>query len=279
MRRHLELFILPLLLIFYGAVADASADYMLHRYSPDHPADWFWSVAFQAEYTQSVKRWHLSDDLLYWTADDYHGQYINFENGYRRTVGQPDDYHSTLWLVGNSTLVSQQVPDGETIASQLQTFLPAVRVVNVGMGGAYAVHEVNRIRVLPIAPGDSVVMIDGQLDAEAQNVDGYRRDVVQANRLVTARGAAFYHVLQPQLCTVQETEWERWLGKQFHDICRVYAAVWPQMQATEAGLDLTRLLDGARRSGTVFFFDAHHSNAAGNAIIARALYDYLYPVL
>ncbi len=93
----------------------------------------------------------MSDDLTYFTVENYDGNYINFEDGFRRTVAQPTSAPNTIWLIGNSTMVCQQVADAYTIASQLQVLVGnTYRVVNVGMGGAGAIHEFYRLRTLPL---------------------------------------------------------------------------------------------------------------------------------
>lgn len=244
------------------------------------PLALFFTPDFQAEYKASNKGWHLSDDLLYWVVNDYHGRYINFEGGYRRTIGQPERYTSTLWLVGNSTLVSGQVADKDTIASYLQAMLPGTRVMNVGMGGAAIVHEFFRLRTLPIMPGDTVLLYDGVMDAENErfDLDQYRGFIDQAHDYAVQHGAAFYHVLQPILCTVLDSDWDRQNDRET-ELCRKVSANWAQLEASETGANFTHLLDAARRTGLVVYVDAQHINEAGNKIVARTMFNLFYPIL
>jgi hypothetical protein len=54
---------------------------------------------------------------------DVRGNYLNIENGFRRTIGQPESSVGTIYLFGGSHTFGCGVKDDETVASQLQKIL------------------------------------------------------------------------------------------------------------------------------------------------------------
>ncbi len=253
-------------------------------FSPANRERLFFTPAYQAEYQRIRADWDWVDD--YFVPRDMTGQWINMRGGFRVTTGQPATWRRTVWLFGNSTLVSAEVADNETIASRLQALWPDIRVINVGMDGVTIVNEVARLKTISLAAGDIVVFYDGLMDADAiyfnlpgicqpavwfalalvcnglydnpawmtpqvnQTVERVRAAASAARAYVTAAHAQFVHVLQPP-------------GR---DYARLYAHVYPALHAV-VDVDLSPLAAELAPAHV----DRNHVDAAGNARIARAL--------
>lgn len=100
---------------------------------------------------------------------DFKGKYFNVEDGVRRTTDVPASATVTLWLLGGSTLYDSEVPDDHTVASYLQRRLLAAglhryRVVNLGVTSVSTNQQIERLRLTPLARGDTVVFYDGVND-------------------------------------------------------------------------------------------------------------------
>lgn len=106
----------------------------------------------------------------YWLPKDFTSALINIKEGIRRTIGQPDEYKRTLYMLGGSTLINLRVSDEAHIASRIQLMLnewhPNIwRVVNLGVSG-YTTHEqLLRLQEIALQPGDWVIFYDGVNDA------------------------------------------------------------------------------------------------------------------
>lgn len=62
---------------------------------------------------------------------DVQGEYLNIENGFRKTEGNPLEYMGTIYIIGDSTAFGCGVKDSETIASWLQKMIDKpYRVLN-----------------------------------------------------------------------------------------------------------------------------------------------------
>ncbi|MEP7285331.1 MAG: hypothetical protein ABI947_06140 [Chloroflexota bacterium] len=107
-------------------------------------------------------------------AFDYHGRYINYEDSSRHTSYQPDRWTHTVWLFGNSALVSPMMIDSDTIPSQLQLLLNQYgygwRVVNKGITAYTAKQELAHLKETTIQPGDMVIFYDGVKEADTINL-------------------------------------------------------------------------------------------------------------
>lgn len=88
----------------------------------------------------------------------------NYKNGACVTTGQPTQYARTIWLLGNSALEGQELPDELTIASQLQRDVPD-RVVNLGVRAANIGHMRYQLKALPVQEGDVVIAFLGGNEA------------------------------------------------------------------------------------------------------------------
>lgn len=60
---------------------------------------------------------------MYRCFADFSSKYINYLNGERLTIGQPDDWDNTIYLFGNCVASSIFAEDSDTVASQLQRIL------------------------------------------------------------------------------------------------------------------------------------------------------------
>jgi hypothetical protein len=167
-----------------------------------------------------------------WVVGDYggfipetfHGNYYNFENGFRNTTDQPIHYNITLWRFGNSGMVDPAVKDINTVASHLQRLFNSygyhVQVVNRAVSALRVNGELELLKQTPIIHGDIVLFIDGAMNAENEQCNlplailqvtckvlphqtrydeapDYFRTLAKAQNYTYSHRANFYHFLQP----------------------------------------------------------------------------------
>jgi hypothetical protein len=109
---------------------------------------------------------------------DVAGRHFNVRDGLRVTA--PESVAAPRVLVyGGSTVFGQEVPDGETIPSRLQSLLnargPTLRVVNVGTVSMTTPQLVERLLGTELHRGDHVVFYGGLNDILYPVYSGYRR--------------------------------------------------------------------------------------------------------
>ncbi len=97
------------------------------------------------------------------------GIYINVENGFRVTKGQPQFYQNRVWVFGGSTIVCAEVPDWLTIPSLLQAKFNQVYgsqylVENRGAKAGLILDQLDFLKQEDIKPGDIVIFYDGYND-------------------------------------------------------------------------------------------------------------------
>jgi lysophospholipase L1-like esterase len=106
-------------------------------------------------------------DLL--TLADYPGRFITVRDGRRVTVGVPPRAGGRVLVFGGSTIFCAEVPNDLTVPSLLQAELrergKSYEVLNFGVPGARAVHQLARLRTVQLRPTDVVVFYDGGNDA------------------------------------------------------------------------------------------------------------------
>lgn len=226
-------------LIAVVIVADLAAQFY-RVYSAPPPLPFPGPAYLAAEYHQLNE--HLTD-AGYWMTNEYHGAYYNFNaDGERRVVGQPSRYLHTVWLFGNSGTQDPYVSDAQSMASQLQAMLPIYRIVNRSAGGQLLSGEVAWLRETPIRPGDAVAFIDGAMDASAKTPPERYLALIAEGRTYAARhGASLLHFIQPY-------------------IDGHYSDALPGQRLYVPPAD---------------FFDSAHTNADGDTLVARALFDAL----
>ena len=95
---------------------------------------------------------------------------LNFHDGWRSTTDAPVTPTRRIHLYGGSTMLCLEVPDGETIASQLQRRvadrLPPVEVLNRGISGATVAGNRDTLVDDEIQSGDVVIVHFGVNDAK-----------------------------------------------------------------------------------------------------------------
>lgn len=167
MKRLIVILVLPLSLV----ATDFAARYWLlvnvppsvgaYRFS--RPAAYarsaYWSLDYAYEQADFAHSWTLDEDALW--VSDFASAHFNHSGYVRRTVGQPSSA-PTLYLIGSSTVLNEEVPDEFTIASYLQVLVgPEFRVVNLGTIGARTDIQLRLLKTLTLYPGDMVVFYDG----------------------------------------------------------------------------------------------------------------------
>jgi hypothetical protein len=127
----------------------------------------YYSLVFLSEQSKAVRSLYLDQDGE--LTSGFHGEWYNFDDGIRRTTGQPSQAMHTVYVFGNSTMLSLEVPDEFTIASQLQARFNAIfgseyRVINLGRSAYFAGRELHLVQKTPLQPGDIVIFYDGIVD-------------------------------------------------------------------------------------------------------------------
>lgn len=90
-------------------------------------------------------------------------EFLNVQDGCRKTIGTPEDFQNTIWIFGGCVIFGYAVEDDGTIASQLQKILNQKytnkwRVVNLGIWGGNFDKTHLRLTSLPLRKGDIVVV-------------------------------------------------------------------------------------------------------------------------
>lgn len=98
-----------------------------------------------------------------------------------------------------------------------------------------------------------------------QTFNDYAQLVTRAHDWTLARGARFYHFLQPTIYAPAPQGYEVGLGSN----ADLYPVVYPIFKNVPYTIDLTHAMDGVRSQ--VIFFDQVHTNQIGNEAVARAI--------
>jgi lysophospholipase L1-like esterase len=124
-----------------------------------------------------------------------------------------------------------------------------------------------------ITPDPATLDYDGVYRRYAAALQGAANYTHQAH-------ATFYHFLQAQIWSAPLSTYEQtvaaphsWNPAMEESII---AQAWPRYARISGTIDLTHMLDSLRASGVEIYLDPVHMNAAGNAAIARAIYDYIF---
>ena len=308
-RRLLRIIVIASALI----VALASSEFAARLWLVTHPKPDSLPADFAAE-KHVIDYSNRLTDNGYWIVDDFDGKYFKVKDGIRYTVNQPN-VSRTVWLFGNSAMFGLTVGTGQTIADYLQSQARDYKVVNLGMIAADATLQTIRLKQTNIRPGDIVVFMDGNVDAidviNASNrlyspvcrnynqlalvelscswldtrfspaidigtvqdtVSRYAHAVQQARAYALSNDATFYHFFTPDFAgapaniidTANETDPEYTSTQEM-----MYAKL---RVADPQVIDLGNILDGD------YWSDTSHPNAAGNAIVARAIYGAVWRV-
>ena len=93
---------------------------------------------------------------------DHCGCYVNFSQGRRQVVGQPDSFQQTVWCVGSSRYVGIFSLDQHTIPSFLQQRFndlgQQVRVVDCSVSNNTVRNQIETIKRIPFQRGDVVIL-------------------------------------------------------------------------------------------------------------------------
>ena len=162
MRRRRNRIVFALVYAVALFLLDSGARFVLAFHGPE-------LKGYSSTLTAEIARVPRSFNGSYTVYGDFHGLYYNIDNGFRRTVGQPTHYDSTIWLFGNSQTFDQAVPDAQTMASALQALYNAngfhVRIMNAGIEGAQVQEMYQRLLDIDVRPQDTVMFLDGGIDA------------------------------------------------------------------------------------------------------------------
>lgn len=176
----------------HGGAGLSRKEFRLKRPPPYRNSPYF-SAAFIRESLKMPGAWKTPPGTRLVIPADFAGRYAHVRDGLRQTTDQPSAVHHTLWLFGGSTIFDVEVPDEDTVASELQRLINGVapgtwRVVNAGAITVTSAQELERLKTLAISAGDLVVFYDGVNDITQgifyNNPDGW---IVGTNRELAAR--------------------------------------------------------------------------------------------
>jgi len=106
-------------------------------------------------------------DLL--AIKDCEDEFVTVRDGRRVTVGGPPNPVGRILMFGGSTLFCGDVADEFTISSLLQASVNSrglnYEVLNFGLPGARAIHQLAKLQTIDLKPSDIVVFYDGGNDA------------------------------------------------------------------------------------------------------------------
>lgn len=110
----------------------------------------------EIQYSWPVKRRFENDITVY---SEHISQYINIENGIRRTCNQPEEYAHTIYVTGPCFAFGPFVEDSHTIpslvAERLRKDKYPYRVVNLGILASNEGKQL--LRTLDLKPGDIMI--------------------------------------------------------------------------------------------------------------------------
>jgi hypothetical protein len=242
-------------------------------------------------YSQKLidEAWAMEDvlEIGYMRLKDTAGEFVNVRDGFRVTVGQPEQYDYTIWILGSSTIIDAMLPDAYTIPSQLQALIPDARVINAGANGARLANMRNRLYDLPIASGDMVVFYTGVMDSltydgSAAWVADIEKAINEARLYTEARGAIFILVLEPNALN-NASLYEAAVIDLLHDQGAMVAAkfrlAYAAIRRLEPGAaDVLACLDAYRADGHIVFIDhAHLGDPEAARLVAGCLLAILAP--
>ncbi|MDE5931765.1 MAG: adenylyltransferase/cytidyltransferase family protein [Lachnospiraceae bacterium] len=125
----------------------------------------FFDELYTEEYADSILHMPVSIETGSHNGKlkDCRGEFYNVINGERYTVGQPEKYQKTIYLVGPCIIYGHYVEDKNTIASLLQKYIndiqQDIRVVNCGsIYRGKTDLELARIKEMPLKKGDCLVV-------------------------------------------------------------------------------------------------------------------------
>ena len=143
----------------YPDVSDNSLNKLMKQYDRE-----FFDDLYEPEYARTLESGFFMVEKTRSTLRlmDTQSEYVNIENGERKTVGQPDDYTRTIFFYGACLPIGAYVSDEHTMESYLQAMLNEkgykVRVVNYGSWGGN-VACFGRMATSFIREGDIVVLL------------------------------------------------------------------------------------------------------------------------
>lgn len=191
----------------------------------------FFDELYTEEYADSILHMPVSIETGSHNGKlkDCKGEFYNVINGERYTVGQPEKYQKTIYLVGPCSIYGHYVEDKNTIASLLQKQIndtqQRIRVVNCGSVYRGKTDLVlARIKEMPLRKGDCVVIyVDNKnfsdiselnlmavLEKHNVSADWILNVPIHCNHKVNALFArAIYDKLKPILMEVVDEQGEK----------------------------------------------------------------------
>jgi lysophospholipase L1-like esterase len=153
---------------------------------------------------EALKLDWVTDKEFGYRPKDFHGEYINIENGYRRTVGNAPNPTKRIWVFGGSTIICVEVADAYTVPSHLSKMANAkfgnhFEVINSGATTISSRHQLYRLKhATDLKKGDLVVFMDGWNDiSQSLYYDNPSGNMIESNReQIAAAGLGSRIILQ-----------------------------------------------------------------------------------
>ena len=140
----------------------------LRRYTPDL-FDLIRSRHEHNQYLQAELKSIINDNIRGYSTNYHNGQYINFDNGFRRTVGNTNDKIGSVYVYGPCFVRGSSYEDSQTIPSLVKAQIDdSYSVYNMGS----TFHTINYImREKEYKPGDIVVVFSPNTKASSNTTE------------------------------------------------------------------------------------------------------------
>lgn len=154
-------------------------DFRASRPEPYKHSNYF-SKDFIEESFKQPEGWSTPSGTRLIIPNNFKGNWFNYQNNKRVTVGQPKKYQSRILLFGGSTVQNSEVPDDFTIASFIQSKVASnnILVENYGVTSVHSGQQLERLKQdVRLDKNDTVIFYDGVNDvlqrAYYGNPDGW----------------------------------------------------------------------------------------------------------
>jgi hypothetical protein len=166
------------------------------RQPPPYRGAWYFCKEFVDETFRQPNGWFVRPGTRIVVPGDFRGKYINVVGGQRRTTDAPAGASHRVFVIGGSAIYAAEVPDSETVPSQLQRLLNARqpgywRVENYGYITVNTGQQLELLRTLPVAAGDLVIFEDGVNDVVEGIYNGNPRGWMAGENRKALAGVSF----------------------------------------------------------------------------------------
>jgi hypothetical protein len=214
--------------------------------------------------------------------------YYNFQNGLRKTTGNPNNYDNTLYMFGGSQILGSLVEDSHTLSSYLQSYYNIhninVRVLNYGISGQPPCNSYLQFIQCDFKRDDIVCMFvySTFLKSIYRKIDDIVQMLHEMRSMCIKKGVYFYVFVLPNVSDIEiPSEREQFLVEKMWQADKtLYSKCSEDLAATlynNIGFHGKFLNDSIQRPHDMgeIFFDHFHWNHQANERMAEEIYTYI----